>query len=198
MRFAGGPSWQIRWGNHHPTNLALFVRDALALSVVTEPVLPPVEPSVPVVVPDGVDRAAVAAQWPGWWAEILAYKNQEPPRDARAGFDNHPAFPHSPAQTRRPELRHAVETLAAPAAEHPWPTRFRDPAGVHDLGALVRDWETGHGRSPRPFVLVITEVPVAGRVWHRLTPSHLLVSTRVVDDWPAYESGLREIVNELA
>jgi hypothetical protein len=50
--------------------VALFVRDALALAV---PALPGLDPPVPVLSPDGADRAAVAAEWPGWRADILEF-----------------------------------------------------------------------------------------------------------------------------
>ena len=57
MRFAGRESWQVGHGTNQAVNTALFLRDTLALSVDTVPELPGLEPSVPVFIPRGVDRA---------------------------------------------------------------------------------------------------------------------------------------------
>ena len=66
MKFAGRESWQVRHGTDHAVSVALYVRDALALSVDTDPEIPLLDPPVPVHIPDGVDRAAVQREWPGW------------------------------------------------------------------------------------------------------------------------------------
>jgi hypothetical protein len=106
MRFAGRESWQVSHGTSHTVNTALFVRDTLALSVETVPELPGLDPSVPVVVPAGVDRAAAAEEWLGWWADVLDHARAElaggsPADPAGASLQIRPARPSTTSGTRR-------------------------------------------------------------------------------------------------
>src|SRR5438445_3256597 len=91
MRFGGTPSWQVRWGDGYAVAVALYLRDALALSAAPE--IPPLVPSVPVT--DAVDRPGVAAAWPGWWAEVLAFTAGDAD-DPRARHAMLPLLPASP------------------------------------------------------------------------------------------------------
>ena len=132
MRFAREVS-----GISHGVSLgllaALYVRDSLALSVDVEPHVPGLDPSLPVQVPPGTDRAAVTAEWPGWWADALdaCRRGAEPetPEDAEALLT-------------RPASR-AVVLALKPGIEQLH--RVQSPAGVADRRRAAR-----HRVSHRP------------------------------------------------
>jgi hypothetical protein len=174
MRHADIPSWMVQHGTSLPADIALYVRDALALSVSTEPDIPLLVPSVPVSVPAGVDRAAVARQWPGWWDDVLTSE----------------AVGHY-AGPIRPEVDAAVSAFEQRIGRH-FAAARPDPRRI-DVGGLVAEREAELGRPARRFRLVITELTVDGPLCHRRTPEHLVVSTASpVDDV------LRRIIAELA
>lgn len=177
MNHAGTSSWLIQQGTSYLVDVALYVRDALALSVTTEPDIPLLTPSVPVSVPAGVDRAAVAEQWPGWWADVLT-----------AAEVGHYAGP----------LRPAVDD--AVSAFEPEFARYYSKVQTQpvDIGDLVRATEAELGRPARPFRLVVTELTVAGSLCHRVTPEHILMSTEFVQDAPRRDAVLRKVIAGLA
>ncbi len=189
MRFAGRESWQVSHGTNQTVNTALFIRDTLALSVETVPELPGLDPSVPVVVPPGVDRAAAAEEWLGWWADVLDHARAELPSSA-------PDDPTGPSLQIRPALRAAVLALGAAAVEYDH--RYATSRGALPIGEVVRGVETRIGRYVRPFRLVITEVPVQGLVWERMTDSHVIASQRFLSDPARSAPALREVVESLA
>lgn len=189
MRFAGRESWQVSHGTSHTVNTALFVRDTLALSVETVPELPGLDPSVPVVVPAGVDRAAAAEEWLGWWADVLDHARAE-----LAGGS--PADPAGASLQIRPALRAAVLALAAAAAEYD--QRYVTSRGALPIGEVVRGVEGRLGRYVKPFRLVITEVPVQGMVWERMTETHVIASQRFLVDPARSAPALRAVVESLA
>lgn len=200
MKLAGTESWEIRWGDEFAVNVALYLRDALALSVATEPEIPLLTPSVPVTIPDGVDRAAVTKEWPGWWAHVLSFARAVGTDDPRERFESYPVRPESPALAERPAIRAAVAALQAMAGRHFSELRPRGapPAHQRGIGDIVRAREAELGRKARPFRLVITEIPVGGLVWHRLREGHVLVSARFVTDIERCDAALREVITELA
>jgi hypothetical protein len=198
MRFASSSSWTVRWGTEHAVDLALYVRDALALSVETDPELPQLEPSVPVSVPAGVDRDVVRQQWPDWWAEVLAYPRSEPPEDLEELLAVYPGNEGSPSLIGRPELRTAVQALSRPAAEYAAARVPHTAPRFSGVGGIVRELEAERGRKARPFRLTITEVGVAGVLWHRLTADHMLISARFRDDESACRAALHTLFAELA
>ena len=106
MRFAR-ESWQVGHGTNQAVNTALFLRDTLALSVDTVPELPGLDPSVPVFIPRGVDRAGVTEEWLGWWADVLDHARAETPIDVRSI----PTNEDSTSLLTRPALRAAVRAL---------------------------------------------------------------------------------------
>ncbi|MFI9008500.1 hypothetical protein ACIGNX_14840 [Actinosynnema sp. NPDC053489] len=189
MRFAGRESWQVSHGTNHAVNTALFVRDTLALSVETVPELPGLDPSVPVVVPPGVDRAASAEEWLGWWADVLDHARAELPGGA-------PDDPAGPSLRVRPALRAAVLALRQAAVEYG--ERYVASRGALPIGEVVRGVEGRIGRYVRPFRLVITEVPVQGLVWERMTGTHVIASQRFLDDPARSAPALRAVVESLA
>ncbi|WP_033291382.1 hypothetical protein [Amycolatopsis jejuensis] len=189
MRLENTTSWQVYWGSEPEIDVALYLRDVLALSVADGQLLPPVEPAVPVHVPPALDRAAVQAQWPQWWNGLLARER-------------------GPARTRRVSgsaLDLAVQHFAAAAADHFATARRPVASGFHRrqilagerLGRLVRETEVELGRRARPFRLSVLEVPVAGRVWLR-TEHRLLVSSRLAADVPELDHAMRTLIRELA
>lgn len=197
MRMTGTESWQIRQGTELAVDLALYIRDTLALSVSTEPDIPLLEPSVPVFVPDNVDRAAVTREWPEWWAEVLA----SVAGDESRWYENYPSRAESPVLRDRPGIRMAMRAFEATAGRHFAETHRR--AGMPrptdlDMGYLVQAREAELGRRAEPFTLVITELTVAARFSHRQAPHHLLMSTRLLRDIPRRDAVLRDVIAELA
>ncbi|WP_367134117.1 hypothetical protein [Saccharothrix sp. HUAS TT1] len=189
MRFAGRESWQVSHGRNRTVNAALFLRDTLALSVETVPELPGLDPSVPVVVPPGVDRAAAAEEWLGWWADVLDHARAEP-------ASSPPDDPGGRSLQFRPALRAAALALRAAAAEYG--QQHVTPHSALPIGEVVRGVEGRLGRHVRPFRLVITEVPVRGLVWERMTDTHVIASQRFLADQYRSAPALRAVVESLA
>lgn len=191
MRFAGRESWQVSHGTNQTVNTALFLRDTLALSVDTVPELPGLDPSVPVFVPPGVDRAGAAEEWLGWWADVLDHARTEVPSAAA------PIDPAGPSLAVRPALRAAVIALRDAAAEYDRLHANRTP-GALPVGEVVRGVENRIGRYVKPFRLVITVVSVQGLVWERMTESHVIASERFLGDPARCAPALRAVVESLA
>lgn len=181
MKFAGRESWLVFSGTSYAAETALYLRDALALPV-DEPALPPLDPPVPVQVPvpPGVDRAAVVAEWPGWWADVLEWcRSRLAPEPApEPDLQSLPFMDTSPALAARPALRAALAAVADPAH------RYFAAKGPPQLppsmmtNEVVSELEQELRRPAKPFRFVITEVPVQGEVWLPLTERHVLASTR--------------------
>ncbi len=202
------------WGSETEVDVALYIRDALALSVAEGQVLPPVEPQVPVHIPVGIDRRAVQEQWADWWVDLLAYlRNREDPdpRNPRGRY-------RRPALGDGSAMRNAVELFTPPAARHfagargpafrgagdpqqgsPWAPGFyrRQIVAGERLGQLVREAEVRQGRRAYPFRLNVIEISVAGPVWFRAAEDQVLVSSRFAEDGPRLETALRTVIDEL-
>lgn len=191
MAFKSRVAWEVRWGGDYEVDAALYIRDALALAVEPDQWLPPVEPAVLVSVPAGVDRAGVQREWPAWWAEVLDFarfqRDEEPGRPAPMRL--------SQAIVEGSALNTAIAAFRAQTARH--------AAGLHpprpsvNIADLVREFEGIRGRKANPFRLVVTEVSVAGPVWHRLTADHVLVSARFADDESVFGTAFRRLMREL-
>lgn len=169
--------------------LALYLRDVLALSVDAEPYLPAIEPAVPVDVPSHVDRAKVQRQWPAWWEAVLTFagnRRADGPAMPEAILEDS-AISVAVQHFRADFERHHTELFGA--------DRGRTAGGR--VAECVREFERERGRATRPFRLVITEVSVAGRIWHRLGGGHVLVSSRFAEDQAALGEALRELVAEV-
>lgn len=183
MRFAREVS-----GISHGVSLglltALYVRDSLALSVDVEPHVPGLEPSLPVRVPEGVDRAAVTAEWPGWWADALDACT----RGAEAATPE-----DASALLTRPACRAAVLALKPGITElH----RVQSPAAL-PIGDVLRGVESRIGRWAQSVELHIAEVPVDGLLWERIAPAHVLASTRFLNDPGRTAPALRAVLEDL-
>ncbi|HKN53109.1 MAG TPA: hypothetical protein VJX66_11435 [Amycolatopsis sp.] len=216
MRLENTTSWRVGWGSENEVDVALYIRDALALSVDEGQVLPPVEPRVPVHIPPGIDRKAVQSQWAGWWTGLLSYlRNRDDPelRSLR-GRNKHPVMADGD------EMRRAVELFTPIAARHfaaargpafreggdpgsggtPWsPGFYRRQIFAGDrLGQLVRETEVRLSRRAYPFRLHIIEISVAGPVWFRAAEDQVLVSSRFAENGSELELALRTVIDELA
>jgi hypothetical protein len=191
MRFARRVSWTVWSGTDGAVELALFVRDAFALPV-GEPALPGLDPPVPVLAVDEVDRVAAAAEWPGWWADILEYRRYllTAPPGVHPDLDSYPAVETSPALAGRPAVRAAIAALTEPVQRYQAGLGFEVPSSMLE-GEVVRELERERGRPARPFRFVFTEVHVQGEIWHSVADRHVLVSTRFMAS-PAYRQAVRE------
>ena len=62
---------------------------------------------------------------------------------------------------------------------------------------LVRDMERDQRRTAQPFILWITEIPVAGQQFWQLRPDHLLVTADLLRDTALYRQRLAPVVEAL-
>ncbi|WP_329788537.1 hypothetical protein V1227_28970 [Lentzea sp. DG1S-22] len=163
---------------------ALYVRDSLALSVDVEPHVPGLDPPLPVRVPTGVDRVAVTAEWPGWWADAL---------DACTHDAESVTAENAAALLTRPASRAAVLALK-PGIEQLH--RVQSPAPL-PIGDVLRGVESRIGRWAQSVELHIAEVPVEGLLWERIAPAHVLASTRFLNDPARTAPALRAVLEDL-
>ncbi|MEU4673864.1 hypothetical protein AB0F91_39395 [Amycolatopsis sp. NPDC023774] len=208
MRLENTTSWRASWGSEQEIDIALYLRDVLALSVAEGQLLPPVEPAVPVRVPPAIDRAAVQAQWADWWTDLLDFirvRGESGSRTPRSRFGR-------PAPGDGSAIDLAIQHFTPAAARHF--TEARRPALHAALGAagfyrrqivagdrlgqLVRETEVDLGRRARPFRLSVIEISVAGRVWLRTAEDQILVSSRFAEDVPSLEQAMRSVIRDLA
>lgn len=176
------------WGIGHGVSLgllsALYVRDTLALSVDTEPYVPGLEPTLPVLVPPGVDRATVSREWHGWWADAVR----------ACAEDAEPIAPeNAEALLTRPASRAAVVALK-PGIERLH--QVQSPAAL-PIGDVLRAIEARTGRRPQAVELRIAELPVDGLLWERIAPAHVLASTRFLNDPARTAPALRAVLEDL-
>lgn len=180
MREHGQPSWTVSISEDSALNSALFVRDALALSAPEDP-FPLVEPSVPVIGANRVDRVAAEREWVAWLDELL-YGQRRGARD-------------------RPVLTEAALDLVEPLRE--WQRERLDGLAGPRYGGLfitdfVNSFERRLGRPVRPFGLTITVAPVRGRFFWQRGSADLLASPALLDDPKAFEIEFDPIVRALA
>jgi len=84
MHIAGRPSWRFEHGNGQASDLqdALLSRDLAGLAVPPSPDVPPPlaadwlagQPPAGLAALTAAELTAAAAQWPGWWRQLLANK----------------------------------------------------------------------------------------------------------------------------
>ena len=183
MKFAR-ESWSVGYGIDRALVSALFVRDTLALSADTDPHIPGVEPSLPVAVPAGVDRRAVALEWPGWWEDAVQAFTQN-----LAAVE----LEHTEALLTRPACRAAVLALK-PAIERLCEAKR---SSALPIGDVMRAVEAKIGRRTQPGELHIAELPVDGLLWERIGPGHVLASTRFLNDPARTAPALRAVLESL-
>lgn len=214
MQLDNPTSWRASWGSEHQIDLALYLRDVLALSVDDGQVLPPVEPAVPVRIPPAINRAEVQAQWSGWWTDLLTFLRGRGESGTRAqrtrlrrpvpgdGSAIDLAVQHfAPAASRHFAAARGsgLRDGQNPGAQLSAPGFYRRHILAGDrLGQLVRETEVDLGRRANPFRLSVIEISVAGRIWTRTAQDQILVSSRFAEDAPALEAAMRAVVRELA
>jgi hypothetical protein len=199
MRYGAGPSWQVTSDTPHTLVAALHLRDAAGLEVVTDAVVPQLEPTVALdaaLVPYAT--AAAAAEWSRWWESLL---------------DRHPEFRGVPPLVPDPFPELAVELRALigtglPAADAWFAGREReDHAELRrsggrfpqlGVGDVVREVELGQARRAAPFDLLIRVLPVAGLWGRRVRQDHVLVSRALSRHTPGFEAFLEPVIRELA
>ncbi|HEX6357253.1 hypothetical protein [Actinophytocola sp.] len=169
-------SWRVDRRDEGSIDLALYVRDALALSDDVQPVVPNLTPSVAVTVPAGVDRNTVVEEWPGWWADLLQWCRDQGEHDPSEPVDD-----IAPALDGRPALRVALEVFKEPAARHRTAANRARARPTSNVTRVVKELEQELGREAKPFHLVITEVSVNEPMWAPLTPTHVLASVGFTD-----------------
>jgi hypothetical protein len=195
MRLARSHSWQISHGQPLHLVLALFVRDAAGLGAVGDPLLPPLNPPVPVQPLPPFDMDAARQEWAQWWRQCWS-------QDQRVTLMqlNEPGLP---AFRGVPALQHLLLQLHDEAGR--WSSqrheedfdsmveRCETGSGI-DLGDLVRRRERQLGRRARPFRLSITELPLAGKSGWRLGPEDIVVTASLARDRTAFLSFVRPAV----
>ena len=171
--------------------LALFVRDATGLRPWTGLDVPPLAPAVAArgrLAPAA--RSEATAQWATWWQRELARQGR-----GERGYAMPDAELGDGEELAELFLTHRLEGLGWTAAR-----KGEHAAALHrgTEGDLVRAVEAELGRKARPFLLRVTELPVAGPFGLRVSTSHLVVSRTLRDDPAAYEEWLTPVLRELA
>jgi hypothetical protein len=197
METAGEESWRVRIVDEEPVELALYLRDSLALSDDVVPFVPSLAPSVPVTVPAGVDRNAVAGEWPGWWTDVLQWCRDQEKRGPEERHRSWPVTDIAPALAERPALRDALAVFKEPAEHYRSATRRGRARPTLLLNEVVTELEQELGRKAKPFHLVIMEVSLSEPMWAPLTPTLVLASTGFTDS-EAAKPVLREALLPLA
>jgi hypothetical protein len=191
VRRAGSPSWQIVVDHPQVLAIALYVRDVAGVRHDAPPAdLPGVAPPVARA---GAATAQATAEWNAWWSRAVATGPRALVELRPPAF---PAFADAPAlqllvQEHFVDARRWSDGTGRDHAEH----MMTSPPL---LGELVAEVEAALGRTARPFVLRIDEVPVAGRIWRPVTDRHVLVSPAVLRDPAALHAELRPVIRRLA
>ncbi|NYI04567.1 hypothetical protein [Allostreptomyces psammosilenae] len=196
MRHTGTPSWRMRIDNPRSLVIALFVRDRAGLRARTDPVVPPLSPTVEALPPlaSRTDPAATE-QWERWWAAELGRD------DASEEALSPPDFPQL---HDGPQLAALVRECYDDAER--WSRRRREDhvrsekERLHRLAEtnVVQAVESELGRPARPFDLRIVELPLAGEVGWQVTPTHVVASHALRNNSRAYDRWLTGIVRTLA
>jgi len=174
--------------------MVLYLRDAAGLGryVLPEPDLPPLEPVVPPRRHD-VDLRLAIREWERWWTRTVRSPRSMPP-------------PRPPEWVELADLP-AMRALAEQHVEDFWIwmgtvrnaelERQQSGDSLH-LTHFVNGFEEKLGRPVRPFVLTMTELPLAGAGGWVLDPNHVLISTQLSDDASALRTFLQPVVQALA
>ncbi len=202
MRF-GGSSWRVSFGEPERLLVALYVRDATGLRAATVPLIPPLEPFVPVreSLPPGVDRIAASTQWGEWWSGLLLL----------GGEVGRVRLPEPRTELRELADRPALQVLARevyPEASAWAGQRKRETAtmmhgpeegAVRTERRLIQEVTRRHRwRRLHPFHLQITQLPVATVQGWRVSEDHVVVTRALRRDVDAYREWLSPVVDELA
>lgn len=198
MFIAGSERWKVVLAEPEGLRIALYVRDAAGLDPLTDPPIPPAEPSVawrpvwsrpPVAAAPArgvgllgrreIDLAAAAGQWSRWWRRLLQ-------TDGGAIDELRP--PNFPALAHVPDLRAVIQqhyhnacTWSEGLDGDPRIRQAHSAPGI-GLNALIRDLPRRLGREPRDFAIRVTVIGVQGKHAWVLRPDHLLMTRPLMYD----------------
>jgi len=198
MFIAGTERWKVVLVEPEVLRIALYVRDVAGLDPITDPPIPPTDPSTgwwpawarrPVEAPQSqgvrllgrreVDLTAASAQWDRWWQHLL---------DQGAGGIDDLRPPNFPALAHVPDLRAVLQQHYHNACT--WSEglngdpRIRNAHAAPGIGlnALIKDLPRRLGREPRQFAVRVTVIGVQGKHAWILRPDHLLLTRPLMYD----------------
>ena len=169
----------------------VFVRDVADLRPWTGVDVPPLVPCVPTreCLPPAA-RSEATAQWGSWWQRELARHGR-----GERGYAQPEAALGDGQELEDLFLTYRLDALRWASAR-----KCEDTAPLRRgrEGDVVRTVEGEIGRKARPFLLTVTELPVAGPFGLRASPRHVVVSRTLRDAPAAYERWLTPVIRELA
>lgn len=198
MFIAGTERWKVVLVEPEALRIALYVRDAAGLNPVTDPAIPPLDPSTqwwpawsrrPVELTEThglrllgrreVDLTVASYQWARWWEHLL---------EAGAGAIDDLRPPNFPALAHVPDLRRLVERHYPNAAI--WSEGLGGDPRIRNahtapgpgLNTLIRQLPTLLGRPPRDFALRITVIGVRTKRAWILRSDHWLLTRQLMFD----------------
>ncbi len=193
MLVEGSIRWQITEDCPRDLLLALALRDLAGLSDECEEQVPPVIPEPAGVDQPDIDRAALAAQWRGWWAGIVR-------RETRP-FISQVRPPHFEVFDRALELQDLVyacyDTVTAWVedrhAEYLAAVKARgQPLG--DAYRLVQRRQFELRRQTSSFRLDLEVLPLAEPGAWVVAPDTVIISESLRDDPEAFREWLKPVV----
>jgi hypothetical protein len=192
MRTAGLTSWRLDVSDSDLAEMALFVRDAVGLTVPSTAGVPPALDS-PVADRRNVlsdrDRAEASAQWQPWWQQILELEFglksslHRPPAegrgpDALAEIGTVGDVPDLTALAHVPQLRAAVQASFEDVSR--WRQRRMPQRGAPFEGDVVRQAVDNVAFDRQVPVNTLSGallvLPVVGLWWQRIAPGQVLCS----------------------
>lgn len=198
MFIAGTERWKVVLVEPEVLRIALYVRDAAGLDPVTDPPIPPTDPSTgwwpswsrrPVEIPQPrgvrllgrreVDLTAASAQWSRWWRHLVD--------QGTAGIDDLRP-PNFPALAHVPDLRAVLQQhyhhacLWSEGIDGDPRIRNAHSAPGTGLNAFIRDLPRRLGREPRKFALRVSVIGVQGKHAWVVHPDHFLLTRPLMYD----------------
>jgi hypothetical protein len=214
MLIAGTERWKITIVEPESLRIALYVRDVAGLQPVTDPEIPPLDPSAdvwpawsrrPVEVPQtggvkllggrDIDLELASAQWARWWAHALDV-------GARAMDDfRPPAFvPLAGVPDFRALMqRHYINACMWSEGMNDDPRiRHAHSAPSLHLNAFLKDLPNELGRPPMPFSVRITIIGVQTKRAWVLTRDHWMMTRHLVADIDNVVDWIRQRIRAIA
>jgi len=151
------------------------------------------------------DQAPEAAglQWDAWWDQAVREERRADDAFWPPNLSSLWTPPGFESLEWAPELQEIVAGHHSDAVR--WSNERHQEHGATMLSSvgdmfettLVKDMERARGRTAQPFILWITEVPVAGQQLWQLRPDHLLVTADLLRDSALYRQRLAPVVEAL-
>ncbi|HXH35348.1 MAG TPA: hypothetical protein VNJ54_13220 [Plantibacter sp.] len=197
MLVEGTIRWQVTEDAPLVLMLALAFRRMAGLGEHCVSQLPTVEPAPGAVDVSGLDLAALATQFDGWWAGIAR-------RDTRP-FVAEVRPPHFEAFDRALELQElayrafdeANRWAAERVAEYERALAARAPSRLTDVYELIRERQFELRRQSSSFRLDLEVLPIAQAGAWVVAPDTIVVSESLRDDRDAFREWLRPLIHGL-